>query len=79
MILVMQEVTMFPSQDRLTLDALLSDPLTQLVMRSDHLTPADVAQAFEQARCGLARARGAGSASRRAACAEERGLRWLGF
>jgi hypothetical protein len=45
---------MAPYQDRLTLDALLSDPLTQLVMRSDGITSADVAQAFAMARVGLA-------------------------
>jgi len=48
-----QEVTMNPSPDRLTLDVLLSDPLTQLVMRSDKITPADVAQAFAEAEVGL--------------------------
>jgi hypothetical protein len=46
---------MKPSQDRLTLDGLLSDPLTQLVMRSDKLTPADVREAFAQAQAGLLR------------------------
>ncbi len=46
---------MMPIKDRLTLDALLADPLTQLVMRSDKLTPADVAQAFDEARAGLSR------------------------
>jgi hypothetical protein len=45
---------MAPHQDRLTLDALLSDPLTQLVMRSDGITPADVAEAFAIAQTGLA-------------------------
>jgi len=44
---------MFVNQDRLTLDALLADPLTQLVMRSDNLTPADVAAAFQEASTGL--------------------------
>jgi len=43
---------MAPTQDRLTLDALLSDPLTQLVMRSDGITSDDVAQAFAMARNG---------------------------
>ncbi len=45
---------MAPYQDRLTLDALLSDPLTQLVMQSDGITSSDVAQAFAIARTGLA-------------------------
>ncbi len=44
---------MYPVDDRLTLAALLSDPLTQLVMRSDNLTQADVARAFDEARRGL--------------------------
>ncbi len=44
---------MAPTQDRLTLDALLSDPLTQLVMRSDGITSSDVARAFAIARTGL--------------------------
>jgi hypothetical protein len=44
---------MAPHHDRLTLDALLSDPLTQLVMRSDGITPVHVAQAFAMARTGL--------------------------
>jgi len=43
---------MAPTQDRLTLEALLADPLTQLVMRSDGITSADVAQAFAMARGG---------------------------
>ncbi len=46
---------MKPSQDRLTLESLLSDPLTQLVMRSDKLTQADVREAFAQAQAGLLR------------------------
>jgi hypothetical protein len=45
---------MYLVPDRLTLDSLLSDPLTQLVMRSDNLTPADVARAFHEAKAGLA-------------------------
>ena len=45
---------MAPTPDRLTLDALLADPLTQLVMRSDGITPSDVAQAFAMARSGMA-------------------------
>jgi hypothetical protein len=53
MILPSQEVTMYPVDDRLTLESLLSDPMTQLVMRSDNLTPADVVRAFDQARSGL--------------------------
>lgn len=44
---------MYPVDDRLTLDSLLSDPLTQLVMRSDNLTAADVVRAFDEARTGL--------------------------
>ena len=44
---------MAPHHDRLTLDALLSDPLTQLVMRSDGITTVDVAQAFAMARTGV--------------------------
>jgi hypothetical protein len=44
---------MAPYQDRLTLDALLADPLTQLVMQSDGITSVDVAMAFETARSGL--------------------------
>jgi hypothetical protein len=44
---------MAPPQDRLTLDALLSDPLTQLVMRSDGITARDVAEAFAMAQAGL--------------------------
>ncbi len=43
---------MAPTQDRLTLDALLTDPLTMLVMQSDGITSADVAQAFAMARHG---------------------------
>jgi hypothetical protein len=43
------------NQDCLTLDGLLSDPLTQLVMRSDKLTAADVRAAFAQAQAGLLR------------------------
>ncbi len=46
---------MKPRQDRMTLDALLSDPLTQLVMRSDKVTQADVREAFAQAQAGLLR------------------------
>ncbi len=45
---------MAPNQDRLTLDALLTDPLTLLVMQSDGITSDDVAQAFAMARNGLA-------------------------
>ncbi len=41
---------MAPTQDRLTLDALLTDPLTLLVMQSDGITSDDVAQAFAMAR-----------------------------
>jgi hypothetical protein len=44
---------MYPVDDRLTLESLLSDPLTQLVMRSDNLTSADVVRAFQEARAGL--------------------------
>jgi len=44
---------MCPVDDRLTLESLLSDPMTQLVMRSDNLTPADVVRAFAEARTGL--------------------------
>jgi len=47
------EDPMQPGQHRLTLEALLSDPLTQLVMRSDNITPADVEQAFAMAESGL--------------------------
>jgi len=43
---------MAPTQDRLTLDALLTDPLTMLVMQSDGITSDDVAQAFAMARHG---------------------------
>ncbi len=43
---------MAPNQDRLTLDALLTDPLTMLVMQSDGITSDDVAQAFAMARNG---------------------------
>ncbi len=45
---------MAPTQDRLTLDALLTDPLTQLVMRSDGITSEDVARAFAIAQRGQA-------------------------
>jgi hypothetical protein len=38
------------SQDRLSLDALLADPLTQAVMRSDNITAAEVEKAFTDAR-----------------------------
>ncbi len=70
---------MFPTQDRLTLDALLSDPLTQLVMRSDNLTPADMAQAFREAQGGLSRARRETRyASKPCAYAAERVVRWMG-
>ena len=44
------------NQDRLTLESLLADPLTQLVMRSDKITPAEVEAAFEMARTGLGEA-----------------------
>jgi len=67
---------MFPFGDKLTLDALLSDPLTRLVMRSDNLTPEDVARAFDEARSGLARGRDARYAHGVAACAAERSQRW---
>ncbi len=43
----------FRNTDRLTLDTLLADPLTQMVMRSDNITAADVAHAFATARIGL--------------------------
>jgi hypothetical protein len=43
--------------DRLTLESLLADPLTQLVMRSDNITVADTARAFLEAQ--KARAQGA--------------------
>lgn len=43
---------MAPTQDRLTLDSLLTDPLTMLVMQSDGITSDDVAQAFAMARHG---------------------------
>jgi hypothetical protein len=65
---------MFLNQDRLTLDALLSDPLTQLVMRSDNLTREDVAQAFDEARAGLRRTHVGAQAARRIAA--EQGIRW---
>jgi hypothetical protein len=40
--------------DRLTLESLLSDPLTQLVMRADRITAADTQAAFLHAQAGLA-------------------------
>jgi hypothetical protein len=39
--------------ENLTLEELLSDPLTQLVMRSDNITVADTARAFAEARIAL--------------------------
>jgi hypothetical protein len=68
---------MFVNRDRLTLDALLSDPLTQLVMRSDNLTREDVAQAFDEARAGLLRSRVCAPSTRRIAA--EQGIRWSGL
>ena len=44
---------MAPHHDQLTLDALLADPLTQLVMRSDGITTAEVAAAFATARLAM--------------------------
>jgi hypothetical protein len=70
---------MFPPQDRLTLDALLSDPLTRLVMQSDNLTPEDMAQAFDEARSGLAPNSGAPCARGLARDSAERGMRWNGY
>jgi hypothetical protein len=81
MILPSQEVTMYPVDDRLTLESLLSDPLTQLVMRSDNLTPADVARAFDEARTGLPPRRLApnGRFSKPCRIAAEQGIRWSGI
>ena len=56
---------MHPSHDRLTLQSLLSDPLTQLVMLSDNITAADVANAFAAAQTG---ARLAGRCRREGKC-----------
>ncbi len=67
---------MFPPQDTLTLDALLADPLTRLVMRSDNLTPEDVAQAFDQARAGLAHRHGMRHTCSLSLAGEERSHRW---
>jgi hypothetical protein len=44
---------MFPDPDRLTLASLLADPLTQLVMKSDNISPTDVTRAFAAAQAGL--------------------------
>jgi len=70
---------MFPPQDKLTLAALLSDPLTRLVMRSDNVTPEDMAQAFDQARSGLAQCRHARYARGLVDCTAERSMRWSGY
>jgi hypothetical protein len=76
MILASQEVTMIPPQDTLTLDALLSDPLTRLVMRSDNVTPEDMAKAFDEARSGLAQCRNPRYARLFAASSAEQNIRW---
>jgi hypothetical protein len=43
------------NEQPLTLEALLADSLTELVMLSDNITVADTAQAFLQARSALER------------------------
>ncbi len=48
---------MQPTEDRLTLEELLADPLTRLVMRSDNVTVAETARAFAAAEMGLAAGR----------------------
>jgi|GEM_PF-6241218 len=40
-------------EENLTFEELLSDPLTQLVMRSDNITVADTARAFAEARMAM--------------------------
>jgi hypothetical protein len=40
-------------EENLTLEDLLSDPLTRLVMQSDNITVADTAKAFAEARMAL--------------------------
>jgi hypothetical protein len=46
---------MIERRDRLTLEDLLSDPLTRLVMRADKVTVDETARAFAAARRGLER------------------------
>lgn len=72
---------MYPVDDRLTLESLLSDPLTQLVMRSDKLTPDDVARAFAEARTGLPPRRPVpyGRFSTPCCMGAEQGVRWSGL
>jgi hypothetical protein len=48
---------MQPTEDRLTLEELLADPLTRLLMRSDNVTVAETARAFAAAGMGLAEGR----------------------
>jgi hypothetical protein len=59
-------IEMQHSQDRLTLESLLADPLTRLVMRSDGVTLQETARAFHEARAALHRQRHPAAAARRA-------------